>query len=268
MLRRIAHWLMKEPALEEEALRARIAGGRLLVERRSTEAASPPDVSVLSPGGVASRAPLRERATAVLRACFRLARGRLALVGVGGIASGADAYARIRAGADLVQLYTGFAYAGPALVPRIKRELAALLRRIGDDGPAAALDVAADHAPDAPAVQARAAAGRSGAQPPSASSPVPPRRWPGASGGSNPASRPRSARRRPTDSRSAGAPRSTARPAQAGSTSTGTGDALISFPAREPRNTRASGPVADEPRASSSSPSSLISEIALRRYRS
>ena len=81
-------------------------------------------------GGL-SGTPLFARSTEVLRQCFRLARGRLALVGVGGIASGADAYAKIRAGAALVQLYTGFAYGGPALVPRIKHELAALLRRDG-----------------------------------------------------------------------------------------------------------------------------------------
>jgi dihydroorotate dehydrogenase len=81
-------------------------------------------------GGL-SGAPLRNRATDVLRRCFRLARGRLALVGAGGVASGAEALARIRAGASLVQLYTGFALEGPALVPRIKRELAAGLRREG-----------------------------------------------------------------------------------------------------------------------------------------
>jgi dihydroorotate dehydrogenase len=81
-------------------------------------------------GGL-SGAPLRDRATAVLRQCFRLAGRRLVLVGVGGIASGADALARIKAGASLVQLYTAFAYAGPALVPALQRELAALLRRDG-----------------------------------------------------------------------------------------------------------------------------------------
>ena len=47
------------------------------------------------------------------------------------MSSGAEALAKIRAGAALVQLYTGFAYAGPAIVPRIKAELAALLRRDG-----------------------------------------------------------------------------------------------------------------------------------------
>jgi dihydroorotate dehydrogenase len=81
-------------------------------------------------GGL-SGAPLRERSTAVLRQCFRLAQRRLVLVGVGGIGSGADALAKIRAGASLVQMYSAFAYAGPALVPAMKRDLAALLRRYG-----------------------------------------------------------------------------------------------------------------------------------------
>ena len=54
-------------------------------------------------------------------------RGRLVLIGVGGIATGADALARIRAGAHLVQLYTAFAYEGPALIGRLKRELLAAM---------------------------------------------------------------------------------------------------------------------------------------------
>jgi dihydroorotate dehydrogenase len=62
---------------------------------------------------------------------FRIARGRLALIGVGGIASPEQAYAKIRAGASLVQLYTGFAYAGPALPRRLADGLAALIRRDG-----------------------------------------------------------------------------------------------------------------------------------------
>lgn len=81
-------------------------------------------------GGL-SGAPLLARSTEVLGHCFRLARGRLTLIGVGGVASGADAYQKIRAGAALVQLYAGFAYAGPVLIPRIKIELAELLRRDG-----------------------------------------------------------------------------------------------------------------------------------------
>ncbi len=66
---------------------------------------------------------------AVVAEMSRLTAGRIPLVGVGGVASGADAYAMIRAGASLVQVYTAFVYQGPGLVARIKRELAALLRK-------------------------------------------------------------------------------------------------------------------------------------------
>jgi dihydroorotate dehydrogenase len=53
------------------------------------------------------------------------------LIGVGGISSGADAYAKIRAGANLVQLYTALVYEGPGLIARIQNELAALLAADG-----------------------------------------------------------------------------------------------------------------------------------------
>ena len=59
------------------------------------------------------------------------ARGRLVLIGVGGVTSGADALEKIRAGATLVQIYTGLAYAGPVLIPRIKQDLSAALRAAG-----------------------------------------------------------------------------------------------------------------------------------------
>jgi dihydroorotate dehydrogenase len=62
---------------------------------------------------------------------YRLTGGRIPLVGVGGIASGQDAYDRIRAGASVVQLYTALVYEGPGLVKRIKAELSALLKRDG-----------------------------------------------------------------------------------------------------------------------------------------
>jgi dihydroorotate dehydrogenase len=67
----------------------------------------------------------------------------LPLVGVGGVGSGADAYAKIRAGASLVQLYTALIYEGPGLVGRIKRDLAALLH--ADEFTSVAEAVGADH---------------------------------------------------------------------------------------------------------------------------
>ncbi|TVR96565.1 MAG: quinone-dependent dihydroorotate dehydrogenase [Rhodospirillales bacterium] len=76
-------------------------------------------------GGL-SGAPLFAPSTKVLAALYRLTGGRLPLIGVGGIASGKDAYTKIRAGASLVQLYTALVYQGPGLVNRIKRELVAL----------------------------------------------------------------------------------------------------------------------------------------------
>ncbi|MGM0586461.1 MAG: quinone-dependent dihydroorotate dehydrogenase [Pseudomonadota bacterium] len=82
-------------------------------------------------GGL-SGAPLFARSTAVLRRLAELTEGRrIALVGVGGVASGADAYAKIRAGASLVQLYTGMVYGGVSLAGRIARELDGLLARDG-----------------------------------------------------------------------------------------------------------------------------------------
>jgi dihydroorotate dehydrogenase len=81
-------------------------------------------------GGL-SGAPLAPLARQRL-ADFRSATGaRLPLVAIGGIASGAEAYARIRAGASLMQLYTGLVYEGPALPRRILRDLDALLARDG-----------------------------------------------------------------------------------------------------------------------------------------
>jgi dihydroorotate dehydrogenase len=81
-------------------------------------------------GGLSGR-PLFASSTALLGDMYRLTQGRLPLIGVGGIVNAGDAYAKIRAGACLVQLYTGLVFAGPRLVSRIKRELAELLRRDG-----------------------------------------------------------------------------------------------------------------------------------------
>ena len=89
-----------------------------------------PGISSSEAGGL-SGAPLFAPSTEVLRRFARATGGRLALIGVGGIASAVDAYAKIRAGASAVQLYTALVYHGPALVPRLKTDLAALLRRDG-----------------------------------------------------------------------------------------------------------------------------------------
>ncbi len=79
-------------------------------------------------GGLSGR-PLFKPSTEILRTMRRLTKGKLVLIGVGGISSGEDAWAKIRAGASLVQLYTALVYEGPTLVTRIKRELLACMKR-------------------------------------------------------------------------------------------------------------------------------------------
>ena len=81
-------------------------------------------------GGL-SGAPLRETALQRVRDFRKATGGALPLVGVGGIASAEDAWARIRAGASLVQLYSALVYEGPGLARRIVRDLEKLMRRDG-----------------------------------------------------------------------------------------------------------------------------------------
>ncbi|HVA35218.1 MAG TPA: quinone-dependent dihydroorotate dehydrogenase [Stellaceae bacterium] len=81
-------------------------------------------------GGLTGK-PLFAPSTALLSEMYHLTGGRLPLVGVGGIASGEDAYAKIRAGATVVQLYTALTYEGPGLVARIKADLVRLMKRDG-----------------------------------------------------------------------------------------------------------------------------------------
>jgi dihydroorotate dehydrogenase len=82
------------------------------------------------PGGLSGE-PLLELSNACLAQFYRLIEGKIPIIGCGGVASGADAYAKIRAGASLVQLYSALVFGGLQLVSDIKRELAALLHRDG-----------------------------------------------------------------------------------------------------------------------------------------
>lgn len=83
-----------------------------------------PEQYVERPGGL-SGPPLRARANAVVRILYRRVGDQVPIIGVGGISSGEDALARIRSGATLVQLYTSFTIAGPALPGQILRDISA-----------------------------------------------------------------------------------------------------------------------------------------------
>jgi dihydroorotate dehydrogenase len=89
-------------------------------------------------GGL-SGAPLFEASTETLRLASGFAKGRLVLIGAGGVSSGAEAYAKLRAGASAVQLYSALVYGGPGLVDRIKHDLCNILQANGYASVAAAV---------------------------------------------------------------------------------------------------------------------------------
>jgi dihydroorotate dehydrogenase len=97
---------------------------------RAGLATDPERVEAIGPGGL-SGAPLRDRAVEVVRR-VRARLGRdVAVIGVGGIERAEHVMAFVRAGADLVQMYTGFVYQGPLSVVRIARDLGRLIDRAG-----------------------------------------------------------------------------------------------------------------------------------------
>ena len=87
------------------------------------------DVVLAKEAGGLSGRPLFHRSTAMLARVHVLTGGRMPLIGIGGIDSGAAAIAKIEAGATLLQLYTGLVYEGPGLIARIKRDLSAYVAR-------------------------------------------------------------------------------------------------------------------------------------------
>jgi len=97
--------------------------------------------SACDEAGGLSGAPLRARATEVVRLLRRRAGAAMPIIGVGGVFTAEDAYEKIRAGADLVQIYSAMVYEGPFLAGRIARDLACLLERDGYASVACAVGV-------------------------------------------------------------------------------------------------------------------------------
>lgn len=82
-------------------------------------------------GGFFCGKSIREDVNNLVKEYYYLSAGRLPIISTGGILNGKDAYARIRAGASLVQIYSALIYDGPAIIPTILKELAALLKADG-----------------------------------------------------------------------------------------------------------------------------------------
>jgi len=123
---------LDDPAMDDIAAVLLASGMEGLIVSNTTVArpASLKSAYAKELGGLSGK-PLLAPSTHVLKEMRRRLGERIVLVGVGGIASGADAYEKIRCGASLVQLYTALAYRGPGLVRSIKRELLEFLQRDG-----------------------------------------------------------------------------------------------------------------------------------------
>lgn len=141
--------LKLSPDIDDESLEALVAAVRgapvagLILTNTTTARPAGLRAPARGEAGGLSGPPLAPRALRVLRRAYAASGGRLALIGVGGIDSPAAAYARIRAGASLLQLYTALACHGPGLAGAIARGLA---RRLADDGFASVGQaVGADH---------------------------------------------------------------------------------------------------------------------------
>lgn len=88
------------------------------------------NVNQTESGGL-SGAPLTDISTKIISDMYKRTKGKIPIIGVGGVFSGEDAYHKIKAGASLVQVYTSYIYNGPPIVGRIKRELNEILEKDG-----------------------------------------------------------------------------------------------------------------------------------------
>jgi len=111
--------------VEQEKLTGLVATNATAFMREGLKSAHGPQ-----PGGLSGR-PITAMVTKFIAHIFAITRGRLPIIGVGGIFNAADAYDKIKAGANAVQIYTGWIYEGPGAVQRINRGLLRLLERDG-----------------------------------------------------------------------------------------------------------------------------------------
>ncbi len=133
--RRVPLFVKLAPDLDDDELRASVeaivaagADGLILTNTSLDKSAVPAAVDVQ--GGL-SGAPIKRRSTEMIRRAYGLTEGRVPIIGVGGIFSGEDALEKIRAGASLIQVYTGYIYRGPGLPAQICRSIDTVLQKTG-----------------------------------------------------------------------------------------------------------------------------------------
>jgi dihydroorotate dehydrogenase len=130
------------------ARRVRVAGviaTNTTTGRDGLRRTAPDRIAACGEGGLSGE-PLRARSTEVVASLYRLSRGQLTIVGVGGVFTARDAWEKICAGASLVQLYTGFVYQGIGAARDINDGLAELARRDGFSSLDAAVGCKAEEA--------------------------------------------------------------------------------------------------------------------------
>jgi dihydroorotate dehydrogenase len=133
------------PEAVDEVVDVARAVGLSGLSATNTTITRPVEHPLAQEAGGLSGAPVRELANAVIRRAYARAGGALPIIGVGGVFTAEDVYEKLRAGASVVQVYTGFIYEGPGMARRLVRELSALLKR---DGHASVREViGADHRP-------------------------------------------------------------------------------------------------------------------------
>ena len=117
-------------AIVDAALQTNVAGviaTNTTISRAGLQTAAD-KIAACGEGGL-SGAPLRARSNEVISLIFRLTKGQLPIIGVGGVFNAEDAWEKICAGASLIQTYTGFIYEGPGTARRINEGLAEILQR-------------------------------------------------------------------------------------------------------------------------------------------
>jgi dihydroorotate dehydrogenase len=104
--------------------------GIILTNTTTTRPTSLISLNKAEQGGLSGQ-PLKDRSTECIRILYRYTEGTIPIIGVGGISSGKDAYEKLRAGASLVQVYSGMIYKGPGMVSKIRDEVAELMLQNG-----------------------------------------------------------------------------------------------------------------------------------------
>ncbi len=81
------------------------------------------EINSIGRGGLSGKA-IQHKSTEIIKQIYKITKGKKTIIGVGGVSSGMDAIEKIKAGADLIQIYTSMVYEGPAIVKRINKEIA------------------------------------------------------------------------------------------------------------------------------------------------